>query len=662
MSSPLAANIVDAAALADELARYRVVDSAWLTELLAEFTGSGPAALAEYLVRRGALTVFQAEQALAGESRRLALGPYRLTGIAGRGTFGPLFRALHVSKPGEFALRVLPLRSLWKARQAKQLVRTLSAGVNHPAIVPLIEVDSANGFHYLVWPHVEGTRLADRVADAGPLPPGEVAAILGHLANALVACHARKTMHGAITPHSVVLMGNGFPRLLELGAGALLAQNVADDESLFDSMSSALASGNVLTFAGPELASDPHHLTSEADQYALGAIGYFAVTGLSPYPHQTLAELLRAKRAEPPPSAAVVNPAVPVELAAVLERMMSPAAADRFAVLEAVEQELAALAAAEPAPASEPIPILSLSQIQDARRPNGAISWKQTGSGIVRPTQRDDSDASVQFDLPDAPETIPNALDEQPAGMPAALYQSGEPPTRGTTETPPGFPIPTRPDSPPPILASPVSGHHASGAERASEGMHEAENHAAPDPRLTAPVPVQWHTSRREEDLPERASEDAPPTDSVLWKKVKRNLMFWQVATDVIQVSVFGPVAIPAQTVKLLVFLHTPDATANVRTLARAFLHDAELIGTGYLAREVARGSDLAVHMSVANAGVAKALHRFAWRGQPHRLGFDLHVPWESPEGTSPGLVSVGLDNVRVGKIEFRLNVLPRKA
>jgi len=49
-------------------------------------------------------------------------------------------------------------------------------------------------------------------------------------------------------------------------------------------------------------------------------------------------------------------------------------------------------------------------------------------------------------------------------------------------------------------------------------------------------------------------------------------------------------------------------------------------------------------------------------RGQPHRLGFDLHVPWESPEGTSPGLVSVGLKNVRIGKIEFGLHVLPRKA
>ena len=310
MSFPLAAITVDAAALADELARFRVVESARLAELLAECPGAESAALAEHLVRRGALTPFQAERALAGESRLLVLGPYRLTGSSGCGTFGPLFTAKHASRPGQFAVRVLPLRSLWKAKQAKQLARTLAAKPIHPGVVPLIEVDSANGYHYLVWEDTEGERLADRVLASGPLPPGAAAALLGHLAGALAACHARSAPHGALTPNSVVIGPNGLPRLLELGAGALLAQNLAEDESLFDSMSAAFASAGVLTYAAPELAEDPHALRAATDQYALGAVGYFAVTGLVPYPHNTLSEELRAKHLGPPPSAAIVNPAV----------------------------------------------------------------------------------------------------------------------------------------------------------------------------------------------------------------------------------------------------------------------------------------------------------------------------------------------------------------
>ncbi|WP_171472559.1 hypothetical protein [Frigoriglobus tundricola] len=179
---------------------------------------------------------------------------------------------------------------------------------------------------------------------------------------------------------------------------------------------------------------------------------------------------------------------------------------------------------------------------------------------------------------------------------------------------------------------------------------------------MTAPAPVHWHTTDGTEE-PGGAITSAPPPRSVVWKKMKRNLLFWQTASDTIQASVFGPPAVtPGQTTRLTVFLHPPGAAGSVRTLSRAFQHDAELIGTGYLTREVRRTSEIAVHLSVANAGVAKTLLRCQWRGQPQRLGFDLHVPWESPEGASPGLVSVGLSGVRIGQIEFQFHVLPRKA
>jgi hypothetical protein len=117
----------------------------------------------------------------------------------------------------------------------------------------------------------------------------------------------------------------------------------------------------------------------------------------------------------------------------------------------------------------------------------------------------------------------------------------------------------------------------------------------------------------------------------------------------------------PGQPAKLTVYLHTPETTASVRMLSRAFHHDVELIGSGYVAHEVSRETLLGIHLSIANAGVSKSLLTLTWRGQPNRLVFDLHVPWESPSGPAPGLVSIGRDNVRIGKIEFRLTLLPRE-
>ena len=79
------------------------------------------------------------------------------------------------------------------------------------------------------------------------------------------------------------------------------------------------------------------------------------------------------------------------------------------------------------------------------------------------------------------------------------------------------------------------------------------------------------------------------------------------------------------------------------------------------MAREVPRAAELAVHLFASNAAASKSLQTCVWRGTPHRLSFDVHVPWESPSGPAPGLVSVGRDNVRIGKIGFSLHILPRK-
>ena len=310
--------------------------------------------------------------------------------------------------------------------------------MTHPAVAPLLEVDSVNGFHYLVWPAADGERLADRVAASGPVPAGEAAALFGHLASALAACHARAAVHGALTPHAVAVVPSGLPRLLELGAGALLAQSVADDEALFDSMSAALGSAAVLTYAAPELAADPGAATAAADQYALGAVGYFAVTGLPPYPHPALAEQLRAKRAGPPPSAAIVALDVPAELAAVFERMMAPDPADRFPTLEEVEERLAELATADPVRARRAAgsALADAVQAPDPRRQRGhlvdrdrlrggaaADAGRLGRVGHVRPAGR-------------ARDTPRRAAPRAPVHDPA--------PTRATVETPPGVASPPR--------------------------------------------------------------------------------------------------------------------------------------------------------------------------------------------------------------------------
>jgi hypothetical protein len=205
--------------------------------------------------------------------------------------------------------------------------------------------------------------------------------------------------------------------------------------------------------------------------------------------------------------------------------------------------------------------------------------------------------------------------------------------------------------------------------------MAKMPNPTPSDPRKGVGSPVQYHTEggtatdqlsgqrkTTTQPLPPPESDPPPVTDSALWRKLKAKLLFWRAARDVVQVSVFGPTAVaPGQASQLTVYLHTPDVVDNVRTLSRAFHHDSELLGTGFVGREVAREAQLAVHLSMANAGISRSLQTVFWHGQPQRLVFDLHIPWEAASGPAPGVVSVGANDVRIGKTEFRLLLLPRK-
>lgn len=724
MSSLLAANTIDAATLADELARFRVIEPNRLSDLLSNFASGDPVALAEYLVDRGALTPFQANQALAGESRTIALGPYSLTGLAGSGAFGPVYAANRRDKTGEFRVRVLPLRSLWKARQAKQLARSLGA-ILHPAVIPLVDADSAKGFHYLVWPHVEGDLLAARVASSGPLLPGKVIDLLAHLADALHACHVRKIVHGALTPRSIIIDRHELPRLLELGAGAILAANLTEEESLLDTLSASFAATGILRFAAPEFIADPVG-NPATDQYALGAIGYFALTGKAPFATASLIEWLTSRVSRPSYRLSELPASIPPKLMHIIDRMLQPNPADRFLGLDEVQDQLAGIAGemgtvVESALATDTFSSESLSPVPscDPSRSNGGISWSTRILGIANLPARDDTDASITFELPPpVPDFSPEPAllrngrresailsNEVETATPSPLADRSNRGGRVTAEStrhresllnrcqagpegkqeapsvrPAPVPVESQTVAPSPTVrkspAQPEDLHMAKPMwpdpfEGTNGQVMPPQTRTPPDPRKGVYTPVHYHTQTADEttdsvdssqtgELSE--SDDRPVTDSVLWRKVKRNLLFWQKPTDVVRVSVFGPASVaPGQPAKVTVFLHTPETTDSVRTLSRAFLHDSELIGSGYVAKEVARESTVGVHLSVANAGVTKSLMTLVWRGQPQRLVFDLHVPWESPSGPAPGLVSIGRNNIRIGKIEFRLTLLPRK-
>src|SRR5262245_28861255 len=175
-----------------DLRRSGLIDRGPLDQIVSEFLRKNPRAeapaLAEYLVGQGTLTAFQAERILNGKTQGLVLGPYVLLDAIGQGSMGQVYKATSKNDNLGYAVKVLPRRSMWNVRLARRQVRSFGQ-FSHPAVVPFVDVGTAGGLHYLVWPMAEGTTLEAMVQQQGRLGPQQASLIGMQVAQGLAVCH-----------------------------------------------------------------------------------------------------------------------------------------------------------------------------------------------------------------------------------------------------------------------------------------------------------------------------------------------------------------------------------------------------------------------------------------------------------------------------------------
>ncbi len=155
-----------------------------------------------------------------------------------------------------------------------------------------------------------------------PLPVADVLALAEQALEALTALHTNShpmLLHGDLKPHNLRLAGT---RGLVLVDSGLLPIPLA-------SLIQHAVDLNATVFHPPEKLQG-QMLTPSADLYELGASLYFALTGALPASALQRALALALDEPDPLHPVASLNPAVPPEIAAVIERALAFAPADRF--------------------------------------------------------------------------------------------------------------------------------------------------------------------------------------------------------------------------------------------------------------------------------------------------------------------------------------------
>ena len=223
----------------------------------------------------------------------------------------------------EVAVKVL--RDAWLATpvQVKRFRAEAAnaAKLKHPNIVAVHEVGEQGGQHYFAMDLVKGTNLAELTRD-GPLPPRRAAELVKKVAEAVQHAHQQGVLHRDVKPSNVLLDAQGEPHVTDFG----LARPMDDESSL-------TLTGQVLGTPGymaPEQAKGGATVGPAADVYGLGALLFHLLTGRAPFVGASAAETLTQVLQQEPLSPRLLNPAVPVDLAAVCVKCLAKSPGERY--------------------------------------------------------------------------------------------------------------------------------------------------------------------------------------------------------------------------------------------------------------------------------------------------------------------------------------------
>src|SRR5512143_1284487 len=168
------------------------------------------------------------------------LGPYEILGLLGAGGMGEVYRARDTRLGREVAIKVLPAEKLSDPARRARFEREARAvaALNHPHIVTIHEIETADGVDFIVMEYVAGQTL-DAVIPKHGMPWKEALRVAIPIADALAAAHAKGIVHRDLKPANVALTREGVVKVLDFGVAKLLWEEVEDTGETQTTLSAA---------------------------------------------------------------------------------------------------------------------------------------------------------------------------------------------------------------------------------------------------------------------------------------------------------------------------------------------------------------------------------------------------------------------------------------
>ncbi|HET9795792.1 MAG TPA: protein kinase [Thermoanaerobaculia bacterium] len=272
------------------------------------------------------------------------IGPYEILAPLGAGGMGEVYRARDPRLGRDVALKVLPEEFTTDRERLvrfEQEARAASA-LNHPGIVVVHDIGSAEGRAYIAMELVDGRTLRALLED-GAVPIRKLLDIATQLAEALAKAHDSGIVHRDLKPENVIVSKDGYVKVLDFGLARQTDRRGSDSSEL--PTQTGTAPGTVMGTVGymsPEQAAG-RPVDFRSDQFSLGSMVYEMSTGKRAFERGTSAETLTAIIREEPEPISTANARIPAPLRWIVERCLAKDAEDRFASTKDLARDLKSL-------------------------------------------------------------------------------------------------------------------------------------------------------------------------------------------------------------------------------------------------------------------------------------------------------------------------------
>jgi Tol biopolymer transport system component len=268
---------------------------------------------------------------------------YRILEKLGEGGMGVVYKASDLHLGRLVAIKVLPPGKVADPERKRRFVQEARAAsaLNHPNIIHLYDIDTADGVDFIAMEFVPGKTLDQSIPRKGGALKDRLNETLKcgvQIADALARAHAAGIVHRDLKPSNIMVDEHGLVKVLDFGL-AKLTEPVSEELAPTQTLGASTEEGAILgtvAYMSPEQG-EGKKVDARSDIFSFGSVLYEMVTGRRAFHRDTKMSTLAAIINEEP---APLSAEIPRDLERIIARCLRKRPERRFQHMDDVKVAL----------------------------------------------------------------------------------------------------------------------------------------------------------------------------------------------------------------------------------------------------------------------------------------------------------------------------------